>query len=87
MAHPMFCLFSLYPNTRCLTAKCASRMGHPVLWLGQKEQEQGCGTRHVQKDKDGNVIFTATGTEHVTFTDQKLKDGSTLKIGWDANTG
>jgi RHS repeat-associated protein len=42
---------------------------------------------HVQKDKDGNVIFTATGTEHVTFIDQKLKDGSTLKVGWDANTG
>jgi hypothetical protein len=42
---------------------------------------------HVQKDKDGNVIFTATGTEHVTFIDQKLKDGSTLKVGWDAKTG
>jgi len=42
---------------------------------------------HVQRDKDGNVIFTKTGSTYVTFAKVALKDGSTVTVGWKADTG
>lgn len=42
---------------------------------------------HVEKNKNGEVIFHKTGKMVVIFKEMVLKDGTKVTIGWKANIG
>jgi RHS repeat-associated protein len=42
---------------------------------------------HIKRNKKGKTEFHKTGSTFITFYQAQLKNGSTVKVGWSADTG